>query len=89
MIHCIDQSKSFTLLLKSNILDFETLSRVHVYRIKYVSYRQGPYRIRIDTADDRIVPALLIITAYSVSNYLHQCKETLKIRKIIKLQLIG
>ena len=83
MIHCIDQSKSFTLLLKSNILDFETLSRVHVYRIQYVSYRQGPYRIRIDTADDRIVPALLIITAYSVSNYLHQCKETLKIRKII------
>ena len=58
-MHCIDQSKSFTLLLKSNILDFETLSRVHVYRIEYVSYRQGPYRIRIDTADDRIVPALI------------------------------
>jgi len=54
----IDQLKTFTLLLKSKILDFETLSRVHVYRIKYVSYRQGPYRIRIDTADDRIVPAL-------------------------------
>jgi len=58
-IHCIDQSKTFTLLLKSKIQDFETLSRVHVYRIEYVSYRQGPYRIRIDTADDRIVPALL------------------------------
>jgi len=54
----IDQSKTFTLLFKSNILDFETLSRVHVYRIEYVSYRQGPYPIRIDTADDRIVPAL-------------------------------
>jgi len=54
----IDQLKTFTLLLKSKILDFETLSRVHVYRIEYVSYRQGPYRIRIDTADDRIVPAL-------------------------------
>ena len=46
-IHCIDQSKTFTLLLKSKILDFETLSRVHVYRIEYVSYWQGPYRIRI------------------------------------------
>ena len=40
------------------MFDFETISRVHVYRIVYVSYRQGPYRIRIDTADDRIVPAL-------------------------------
>ena len=29
-----------------------------MYRIEYVSYQQGPYRIRIDTADDRIVPAL-------------------------------
>jgi len=57
-IHCIDQFRTFTLLLKSKILDFETLSRVHVYRIEYVSYRQGPYRICIDTADDRIVPAL-------------------------------
>jgi len=59
MIHCIDQSKTFTLLLKSKILDFETLSRVHVYRIEHVSYWQGPYRIRIDTVDDRIVPALI------------------------------
>jgi len=59
-IHCIDQSKTFTSLLKSKILDFKTLSLVHVYRIEYVSYWQGPYRIRIDTADDRIVPALLI-----------------------------
>ena len=39
-------------------IDFETLSHIHVYRIEYVSYRQGLYRIRIDTADDRIVPAL-------------------------------
>ena len=62
MIHCIDQSKTFTLLLKSKILDFETLSRIHVYRIEYVLYRQGPYRIRIDTADDRIVPALIIVS---------------------------
>jgi len=43
-IHCIDQLKTFTLLLKSKILDFETLRRVHVYRIgkvriDYVSYR--------------------------------------------------
>jgi len=58
-IHCIDQSKTFTLLLKSKILEFETLSRIHVYRIEHVSYRQGPYRIRIDTADDRIIPALV------------------------------
>jgi len=43
-IHCIDQSKTFTLFLKSKILDFETLSHVHVYRIEYVSYRQCPYR---------------------------------------------
>jgi len=57
-IHCIDQSKTFTLLLKYKIIDFETLSHVHVYRIEYVSYQQGPYRICIDTADDRIVPAL-------------------------------
>ena len=60
-IHCIDQSKTFTLLLKSKIPDFETLSHVHVYRIKYVSYRQGLYRIRIDMADDRIIPALIVI----------------------------
>jgi len=37
-IQCIDQPKTFTLLLKSKILDFETWSRVHFYRIKYVSY---------------------------------------------------
>ena len=68
-IHCIDQFKTFTLLLQTKILDFETLSHVHVYRIEYVSYRQGPYRIRIDTADDRIVPALVKInvTAFNIS----------------------
>jgi len=58
-IHCIDQFKTFTLLLKYKFIDFETLSHIHVYRIEYVSYRQGLYRIRIDTADDRIVPALV------------------------------
>jgi len=57
-IICIDQPKTLTLLLKSKILDFKILSHVHVYRIEYVSYRQVPYRIRIDTAADRIVPAL-------------------------------
>ena len=36
-------TKTFTLLSKFKILNFETLSRVHVYRIEYVSYRQGPY----------------------------------------------
>jgi len=45
-------------LLKSKILDYETLSHVHIYCIEYVSYRQGQYRLRIDTAADRIVPAL-------------------------------
>ena len=35
------------------------LCYVHVYRIEYVSYRQGPYRIRIVSAADRIVPAIL------------------------------
>jgi len=41
---------------------------MNVYHIEYVSYRQGPYRIRIDTAAgridtaaDRIVPALTSI----------------------------
>jgi len=38
-----------------------SLSYVHVYRIEYVSYRQGPYRIRIVSAADRIVPALIIV----------------------------
>ena len=36
-----------------------SLSYVHVYRIEYVSYRQGPYRIRIVSAADRIVQALV------------------------------
>jgi len=35
-----------------------SFSYVHVYRIEYVSYRQGTYRIRIVSAADRIVPAL-------------------------------
>jgi len=39
--------------------DMCSLSYVHVYRIEYVSYRQGPYRIRIVSAADRIIPALL------------------------------
>ena len=39
--------------------DMCPLSYVHVYRIENVSYRQGPYRIRIVSAADRIVPALV------------------------------
>jgi len=58
-INHIDQPKTFTLLLKSKMFDFEALGHVHVYRIEYVSYRQGPYGIHIDTAADRINPALL------------------------------
>jgi len=48
-------------LLKSKIIDFEILSHVHVYRIEYVSCRQGLYRIRIVSAADRIVAALLVV----------------------------
>ena len=58
-IHRIDQPKTFTLLLKYKILDFETLIHVHVYRIENVSYAQGPYQMRIYTAADRIVPSLI------------------------------
>ena len=53
-----------TLLLKSKILDFENLNHVHVYRIEYVSYRQGPYRIHIVLAADRIVLALIYTAVY-------------------------
>ena len=41
------------------------LSYVHVYRIEYVSYRQGLYRIRIVSAGDRIVPALIDTYMYT------------------------
>jgi len=58
--HCIDQPTTFTLLLKSKILDFETLSHVHVYRNEYVSYQQGLYRICILSAADHIVQALIL-----------------------------
>jgi len=47
-------------------------SYVHVYRIEYVSYRQGPYRIRIVSAADRIVPALVYMVI--ISNMYHICK---------------
>ena len=66
-IQFIDQPKTFTLLLKSNFIFFETLGHVHVYRIEYVSYRQGPYPIRINTSADRIVPALL--TTHKMKKY--------------------
>jgi len=66
-IHCIDWPKTFNLLLKFNIIDFETLSRVHGYCIEYVSYRQYQYQIRIDTAADRTVLALIFITKVEVT----------------------
>jgi len=50
-------------MLKSKIFDFETFSNIHVCHIEYVLYRQGPYQIRIDTAADCIVPALLLTTS--------------------------
>ena len=71
-IHCIDQFKTFNLLLKYKIIDFETLSHIHVYRIEYVWYRQGLYRIRIDTADDHIVPALVLTSLW----YLQWCPQS-------------
>jgi len=43
------------------MLDFGTLSRVHVYRIEYLPYRQGPYRIRKVLTADRIVPAQMYL----------------------------
>ena len=52
---------TFTLLLKSKILNLETFSHVHVYRIEYILYRQGQYRICIISAADRIVPALVAL----------------------------
>ena len=58
-----------------------SLSYVHVFRIEYVSYRQGPYRIRIVSAADRIVPALL-------SGVLVSRLSLLKGNKIILAQLI-
>jgi len=54
-------TQNITLLLKTKILDFETLSHVHVYRIEYVSYWQGPYRVNIVSAADCIVPVLINI----------------------------
>ena len=55
-----------------------------VYCIEYVSYRQGPYRIRIDTADDRIVPALLNTVIHNlllqVTTDLHQALKTDKVK---------
>jgi len=41
------------------MLDFGTLSRA--YRIEYLPYRQGPYRIRIVLTADRIVPAQMYL----------------------------
>ena len=74
ILHLLDSSED----LPKTCLDFETLSNVHVYRIEYVSYRQGPYRIRIDTAADRIVPALRITFHYHemYNVYAHGCMIT-------------
>jgi len=72
LIQCIDQPKTLPLLLKSKIIDFESLSRVRVYRIEYVSYRQGPYRIRIVSAADRIVPAIRSVDAIATINSIYQ-----------------
>jgi len=58
-----------------------SLSYVHVYRIEYVSYRQGPYRICIVSAADRIVPALVSWLAYLTltCGHLLQCMCKMKL----------
>jgi len=66
-------------LIQWQLLNFFTdmcsLSYVHVYRIEYVSYRQGPYRIRIVSAADRIVPALMRSHTYLVEPSLGRCTK--------------
>jgi len=74
-IHGLDQHKTVTLFLKFKILNFETLSHVHVYCIENVFYQQGPYRIRIDTAADRIVP---YFDLWSKSTVIRQVSSMLK-----------
>jgi len=54
-IHCIDHPKTFNLLLKSKIIFIYMCIESNTYRIgkvriEFVSYRQGPYRIRIVSA---------------------------------------
>ena len=85
-IHCIDQPKTFTLLLKSKSLDFKTLSHVHFCCIEYVSHRLGPYRIRIISADDRIVPALVVIIVFVciILQYIHFVSKQLQYHVVHK-----
>ena len=54
---------------------------MYVYGIEYVSYRLGPYRIRIVSAADRIVPAL-IPWVLNIINY--NVMDSLKMQKTIK-----
>jgi len=58
-VRCTTYRSTQNISFVVEILDFATLRRVHVYRIEYVLYRQGPYRIRIVSAADSIVPALV------------------------------
>jgi len=60
-------------VIEIHFFNFKTLSRVHVYRIKYLWYRQGPYRIRIVSAADRIVTAL-VLPIVVLLNFTSQCK---------------
>jgi len=59
-----------------------SLSYVHVYRIEYVSYRQGPYRIRIVSAADRIVPALIESLVKNYCNYLIKKKNNQPLKMV-------
>jgi len=52
-----------------------------VYRIEYVSYRQGPYRIRIVSAAYRIVPTLKDIHVYDLLYF--RCDTTVDLIIII------
>jgi len=71
-IHFVDEIQNSWIL---NLLK----SRVHVYRIEYVSYRQGPYRIRIHRigcSPYRPSPNIHVLRVI-----LSVCKTTLRKRK--------
>ena len=64
-----------------------SLSYVHVFRIEYVSYRQGPYRIRIVSAADRIVPALHNTHVSTLSSQVGGHKTHLSVHSLPKVGL--
>jgi len=53
---------------------FWALSHVYVYRIAYVSYRQGPILKRIVSAADHIVPVCFISVCVYTSRWISAYK---------------